>query len=130
MATLRLQLRTPRAMLIDAEVSSITAEDAGGWFGIRPGRTDVVAALVPGLLLFEDDGGEGFVALAGGLLDLRNGTCRVMAREAAVARDLDVISEALEESMARRRKRAEARSDAIDDLAKEMMRRLVEEARG
>lgn len=129
MTMFRFILRTPRALLVDAEVSLISAEDADGWFGIRPGREDVVAALVPGLLLFEDEAGEGFVALAGGLLDMHDGTCRVMAREAVVARELDAVADALEESMALRRRHAEARSDAIDDLAKEMMRRLVEEVR-
>jgi F-type H+-transporting ATPase subunit epsilon len=129
MATLRLRLRTPRALLLDTDVSSVTAEDVGGWFGLRPGRTDVVAALVPGMLLFEDAEGEGFVALAGGLLDLRAGECRVMAREAVVARDLDNIADALEAQLAARDQRAEVRSDVIDDLAKEALRRLVEEFR-
>jgi F-type H+-transporting ATPase subunit epsilon len=129
MAELVLRLRTPRALLVDAPVKSITAEDAGGWFGMLPGRSDVVAALVPGLLLFEDADGECFVALAGGLLELRDGECRVMAREAVVSRELDAIGDELEAQLRAREESALMRKDAMDDLAREALRRLAEEAR-
>ena len=82
---LRLRVRTPEGLLYDDLVSSIRAEDRDGWFGILPGRRDVLATLPPGLLLFADAEGDGFVALSGGLLALRGGECRVMASEARLA---------------------------------------------
>ena len=127
MTTLRLALRTPAGLILDTPVESITAEDTAGWFGLLPGRTDVLASLPPGLLLFRDSAGEGFVALAGGLLDLSAGECRVMAREAVVSRDLDAIADALESHLEARERRIARIGDAMDDLAKEALRRLVEE---
>ncbi len=129
MAVLRLGVRTPRGLLYDSVVSSIVAEDASGWFGVLPGRTDLIATLVPGLLLFEDDEGEGFVALAGGLLNLRAGQCRVMAREAVLTRNLEAVEETLDASIRDHARRVASRGDVIDGLTREAMRRLATERR-
>lgn len=129
MNELRLRLRTPQALLLDQVVSSIVAEDLSGWFGVLRGRSDLLAVLRPGLLVFRDDGGEAFVALAGGLLDLRAGECRVLAREALVERDLDAVSPRLEAFLAGRKQAGARRRTVVDDLAKEALRRLAAEVR-
>ncbi|WP_428265069.1 F0F1 ATP synthase subunit epsilon [Haliangium sp.] len=129
MSALRLRLRTPAGLLVDRPVRAITAEDRDGWFGIAPGRADIVAALPPGLLVFRDDEGEAFVALAGGLLDLRGDECRVMAREAVMSRALDEVAEQVAAQRARRRARGEARREVMLDLVREAMRRLAQEAK-
>lgn len=126
---LHLHLRTPRGLLVDGPIRRLEAEDVDGWFGVRPGRTDLVAALPAGLLVFEDDEGEAFVALAGGLLDLRGDSCRVMAREAVLSRDLDTVAEAVEEHLDERRHRGGRQRDVMTDLAKEAVRRLAAEQR-
>lgn len=130
MSELRLQLRTPRGLVVDRAVAAVTAEDLSGWFGIAPGRADLVAVLPPGLLTFRDDHGEGFVALAGGLLDLWRGRCRVMAREALVSRNLDEIAGRLEEHFQRRSQRRRTQRSVMDELVREALRRIAEEVRG
>lgn len=127
MSALHLAVRTPEALLFDAEVLAVTAEDASGWFGVLPGRQDVLAVLPPGLLVFRDGEGEGYVALAGGLLDLRGGTCRVLAREALVERDLEAVAGRVEELLARRARTGERRRSTVEELAREAMRRLATE---
>lgn len=124
MSGLRLGVRTPVEKVFEGPVTSIRAEDLDGWFGIRSGRRDLAAVLPAGLLLFEDGVGEGFVAIAGGLLDLRGDRCRVAAREAVLARDLGEISELVERNVRARRRRSEAQRDVFDDLAREALRRL------
>jgi len=126
---LRLMLRTPRGLLVDRPIRRLAAEDVDGWFGVLPGRTDVVAALPAGLLVFEDEEGEAFVALAGGLLDLRGEDCRVMVREAVLSRDLDAIAEAVEAHLDERRHRGGRQRDVMGDLAREALRRLAAEQR-
>ncbi|MCA9623430.1 MAG: hypothetical protein KC731_30625 [Myxococcales bacterium] len=126
---LHLEIRTPRGLLVDGPIRRLAAEDLDGWFGILPGRTDVVAALPAGLLVFEDEDGEAFLALAGGLLDLRAGDCRVMAREAVLSRDLDAISEAVDAHIDERRRRGGRQRDVMADLAREALRRLATEQR-
>lgn len=125
---LRLEVRTPGGVVLDRPVAAITAEDRSGWFGIRPGRIDLVAVLPPGLLAYRDAEGEGFVALSGGLLDLEAGRCRVLALEAVAARELEAIAEAVARQATRRRERSEIHRSVVRDLAREALRRLLREA--
>lgn len=129
MSGLRLRLRTPQGVQLDRPVRRVTAEDHSGWFGIWPRREDLIAALPPGLLVFEDEEGEAFVALSGGLLDLRGDTCHVLVGRAQVSRDLDAIAEEVGHQAARRRASAELHRGVVGELAREAVRRLVQERR-
>lgn len=129
MTRLRLELRTPSGLLVSQDVRSITAEDLDGWFGIAPGRSDLVAVLPPGLLSFRDDEGECFVALAGGLLDLHDGRCRVAAREAVLTRSLDEVADRVEQLLDYRKQRRAVQRQTLTDLIREAERRLAREVR-
>ena len=87
MTELYLHLRTPHGLVLDQPVRAVVAEDLSGFFGIWPGRADLIAALPAGLLTYRDASGEGFVGLSGGILSLRGEVCRVMARDAQMTRD-------------------------------------------
>ncbi len=125
--TLTLAVRTPTGLVLDQPVDAITAEDRTGWFGVRPGRTDLVAVLPPGLLMWRDADGEGFVALSGGILELRSGRCRVLAREAVVSRDLEAVADVVDEHVRARSERSALHRGVVADLAKHV---LVHLARG
>lgn len=125
MSNLDLGIRTPVSTVFQGPVRSIRAEDLDGWFGIRHGRRDLAAVLPAGLLLFEDEVGEAFVALAGGLLDLRGDCCRVMAREVVLARRLEEIASLVEKHSRARQQRPDTQRDVFDNLAKEALRRLA-----
>jgi F-type H+-transporting ATPase subunit epsilon len=127
--SLHLSIRTPVGLVFEGPVSAVRAEDRSGWFGVRPGREDLVAALPPGLLLFRDGDGEGFVALSGGLLSLKAGDCRVTAREAVLSRSLEDVAARLQELQALRGRQSEQQRDVLHRLAREALRRLVLEAR-
>lgn len=127
MKTIELGIRTAVAQIFVGSVHAIRAEDLDGWFGIRPGRRDLAAVLPAGLLLFEDDAGEAFVALAGGLLDLSGDRCRVMAREAVLARRLEDISNLADEHFRSRQQRTNEQRDVFQALAAEALRRLVQQ---
>lgn len=127
--SIALRLRTPAGLLLDSEVERVVAEDLDGWFGIAPGRIDLVAVLAPGLLVFRDAEGEGYVALAGGLLELRAGECRVMCRDAAVSRRLEDLADRVEALILSRRERQAAQQDVVDELVREALRRMAQEAR-
>lgn len=128
MKPLELGIRTPVSTVFQGPVRAIRAEDLDGWFGIRPGRRDIAAVLPAGLLLFEDEEGEAFVALAGGLLDLRGRRCRVMARDVTLARRLDEILELALQHVRERRQRPRVQRDVFDDLVREALRRLARQA--
>ena len=129
MKRLFLQIRTPQGMLLDQQVTAIVAEDLDGFVGIWPGRTDLVVSMPAGLLSYRDGQGEGFIALSGGLLNLRGEQCRVMVRDASVTRDLEDTAPLLESAFEARAKRAQARIGVLDDLEREALRRAAREVR-
>lgn len=122
---LTLAVRTPDGAVYEGPVASIRAEALDGGFGILPGRRDCAAVLPPGLVLFEDADGDGFVALGGGVLELTAGECRVIAREAELARAPEEAASRLTELRARRRRRASQRRGVFEDLEREALRRLA-----
>lgn len=126
---LRLMIRTPLGLVCDSDVRSVCAEDEAGWFGILPGRRDIIACLPPGLLTFRDSEGEMFVALSSGLLELRGETCRVVVRDAKLSRSLDDVAEALASALEARKTRGKRRSGVFADLEREALRRLGTERR-
>ncbi|KAB2887996.1 MAG: F0F1 ATP synthase subunit epsilon [Desulfobulbaceae bacterium] len=77
-------------------VSRIVAETLQGSMGILPRRLDCVAALVPGILLFEeDDQGETYVAVDEGVLVKRGSRVLVSVRNAIGGDDLGLLHEAI-----------------------------------
>lgn len=127
--SLHLLLRTPSGLLLDRQVQAIAAEDRSGWFGVRPGCVDLVAVLPPGLLTFRDDEGEGFVALAGGLLELRGPDCRIVARDAVLARRLEDVAATLEAHLEKRRQGQARQRGVLHDLVREALRRIAKAER-
>lgn len=66
---MKLKILLPTRILLDEEVSKVTAEGADGSFCLLPRHIDFVSALVPGLLSFEPtSGGEALVAVDEGVL--------------------------------------------------------------
>jgi F-type H+-transporting ATPase subunit epsilon len=68
-AEMHLKLLLPTEVLIDEAVSKVIAEAVNGSFCLLPRHIDFVAALVPGILSFDDaDGKENFVVIDQGTL--------------------------------------------------------------
>lgn len=66
---MHLKLLLPTEILIDEPVSKVIAEAANGSFCLLPRHIDFVAALVPGILSFDNaDGLENFVVIDQGTL--------------------------------------------------------------
>ncbi|MGE3673407.1 MAG: hypothetical protein AB7K71_27280, partial [Polyangiaceae bacterium] len=80
-------------------------------------------------LVITDAEGEAFVALAGGQLALEDGRCRVMTQAATMSRNLESLSEQLERLLETRSTQGRIRKEALGDLIREALRRLVQEER-
>jgi F-type H+-transporting ATPase subunit epsilon len=67
---MRLKILLPAEIMVDEEVTKVTAEAGNGSFCLLPRHIDFVAALVPGLLSFvkAGDGVEEFLAVDEGIL--------------------------------------------------------------
>lgn len=65
---MRLKIMMPTKVFIDLDVTKVVAEAENGSFGILPKHIDFVAALVPGILSFEYNNEEEFLAIDEGIL--------------------------------------------------------------
>lgn len=79
-------------------VSRIVAETREGSFGLLPRRLDCVAALEPGILIYETDAeGEAFVAIDEGVLIKTGPEVLISVRRAIGGTDLGQLREAVEQ---------------------------------
>jgi F-type H+-transporting ATPase subunit epsilon len=78
-------------------VSRIVAESQEGSFGILPSRLDCVAALVPGILVYQTEGeGEVFIAVDEGVLVKTGRDVLVSVRRALRGTELGLLRSAVE----------------------------------
>ncbi len=133
---MRLVVTTPVQVMIDVDcLRSLRAEDASGWFGVRPGHADLLTVLQPSVMSWVcADDVECFAAVRGGVLTVRNGTLvEVATREAFVGTDLDTLEDELSAAIAADRdSRAEARTGLVhlEAAAIRHLQRYLEAARG
>ena len=79
-------------------VSRIVAETRGGSFGLLPHRLDCVAALAPGILIYEtQEGGEVYVAVDEGVLVKTGLDVLVSVRGAIAGKDLGRLRDSVEQ---------------------------------
>lgn len=86
-----------RIFAIKTGVSRIVAETREGSFGMLPHRLDCVAALVPGILIYETEAdGEVFVAVDEGVLVKTGADVLVSVRRALGGSDLGQLRKSVE----------------------------------
>lgn len=104
------------AVCVDRPVRRIVAEGPDGRFGMWPGHTDFISALVPGILLYEtEEGAERFVAVNSGTLVKCGDKVRVAVRGAVEGDDLGALRRRVEAEF---RKHDEEERDARAALAR------------
>jgi F-type H+-transporting ATPase subunit epsilon len=86
---MRLTVVTPLAILVDVEnITHLRAEDDTGAFGILPHHADFLTALTVSVMTWRDaKGGEHYVAVRGGMLEVRGGEAITIATPEAVQGD-------------------------------------------
>ncbi|MDD2464016.1 MAG: F0F1 ATP synthase subunit epsilon [Desulfobulbus sp.] len=109
------------------DVSRIVAETRQGAFGILPHRLDCVAALVPGILIFETEAdGEVFVAVDEGVL-VKNGlNVLVSVRNAIGGTDLGQLREKVEAEFLTLDEREQSVRSVMAKMESGLIRRLAE----
>ncbi|MEP2239482.1 MAG: F0F1 ATP synthase subunit epsilon [Maribacter sp.] len=79
-----------------SDVQRIVVDTNAGSYGFLPQRLDCVAALVPGILIYETkEGQEHFVAMDEGILTKRDGYVEVSVRNAIAGADLGELRNAV-----------------------------------
>jgi len=95
---MKLRVLLPTGVLVDQEVTKVTAEAENGSFCLLPRHIDFLAALVPGLLSFENEAGEEeFLAVDEGILVKCGPEVMVSTRNAVRGAPLGQLREAVEQ---------------------------------
>src|SRR5664280_1286801 len=110
-----------------AGVARIVAETRGGSFGLLPHRLDCVAALAPGILIYENEAeGEVYVAVDEGVLIKTGLDVLVSVRNAIGGTDLAQLREAVEREFLSLNEREQNVRSVMAKMESGFIRRLVE----
>ena len=105
-------------------VTRIVAETREGSFGLLPHRLDCVAALAPGILIYEDEA-EVYIAVDEGVLIKTGPDVLVSVRNAVAGTDLGQLRNAVEEQFLNLDEREQAVRSAMAKVESGLIRRLA-----
>ena len=124
---MNLKVLLPNEVFLDREVTKVTAEARNGHFCLLPRHVDFVAALVPGLLSFEDEEGrESFLAIDEGVLVKCGPEVLVSTRSAARSSDLGKLRHVVEEQFVVLDERERLARSAAARLEAGLVRRFMD----
>ena len=106
-------------------VTRIVVETREGSLGLLPRRLDCVAALTPGILIYEDDDDEVYVAVDEGVLIKTGPNVLVSVRNAIAGTDLGQLREAVEREFVNLDERERAVRSVLAKMESGLIRRLV-----
>ena len=107
-------------------VSRIVAETHEGSFGILPHRLDCVAALAPGILIFEAEAdGEAYVAVDEGVLVKTGLDVLVSVRNAISGTDLGQLREAVQREFMHLDEQEKNVRSTLAKMEGDLMRRMA-----
>ena len=124
---MNLKVLLPNEVFMDREVTKVTAEAQNGHFCLLPRHVDFVAALVPGLLMFEDaDRQEHFIAIDEGALVKCGDQVFVATRSAARDGDLGNLRDVVRRQFELLDEREKMARSASTRLEAGLVRRFME----
>ena len=90
MATIHVDVVSPESSIFSGEAKFVALPGEAGELGILPGHTPLITRIRPGSVRIEmADGGEEFVFVAGGILEVQPNSITVLADTAIRGADLD-----------------------------------------
>ena len=108
-------------------VIRVVAENREGSFGLLPHRLDCVAALAPGILIYEDKAeSEVYLAVDEGVLIKTGQNVLVSVRNAIAGTDLSQLREAVDRDFLNLDQREQAVRSVLSKMESGFIRRLAE----
>ncbi|MDR4508079.1 MAG: F0F1 ATP synthase subunit epsilon [Candidatus Brocadiaceae bacterium] len=123
---MKLKVLLPTKVFIEEEVIKIVAEAENGSFCLLPRHIDFVAALVPGLLSFEQDTKEVFLAIDEGILVKCGPEVLVSTKNAVRGPDLGILKETVEKNFIAVDDKQKAARSAMVKLETNFVRKFIE----
>jgi len=90
MKTIKVSVVTPDGPVYESDVEMISTKAQSGELGILPGHIPMVAPLQIGSVRLKNGGNTEFVAVTGGLLEVRPDQVTILAQAAETAEDIDL----------------------------------------
>lgn len=87
---IKIEIVTPDALVISAEVDEITASGTEGEFGVLPGHCHMLSSLKVGAVNYKDGNVVKHLALGGGYAEVGPEKVTILAETAEFAEDIDV----------------------------------------
>jgi F-type H+-transporting ATPase subunit epsilon len=123
---MNLKILLPANVLLDQPVQKVIAEAANGSFCLLPKHRDFVTSLVPGVLIFVDEGGaESFVGVSEGILTKSGSDIRVSARRAVRSEYLGELQRVVRDDFRSLDERERVAQTVIARLEADFMRRFL-----
>ena len=124
---MKLKVLLPTEILVDQEVTKVIAEAENGSFCLLPRHIDFVAALPPGILIFESaEGHEKFIAVDEGTLVKVGQEVLVSTRNAVRSSELGTLKQIVEQEFRVLDDREKRVHSASAKLEAELVRRFIE----
>jgi len=123
----KLCVYTQTDVLLEEDVSHVSAEAPTGSLGIRPGHAGLVTPLVQSILTVRrPDGTVHYVAVNGGVLVVNGDSVQVVSREAAVSDDLQRLERVVLQSFMEQTEQDRKTHTAFEKMRLDFMRRVLE----
>ena len=105
--TLRLEIVTPQATVFSEDVNMVTLPVVEGQIGIYPMHVRLITQIVPGEIIVNQAGGEKYLAVGEGLVDINHDRVSIVTDMAIPAENIDEAkaAEARERAAARLREK-------------------------
>lgn len=124
---MKLKVLLPTEILVDQEVTKVIAEAENGSFCLLPRHIDFVAALPPGILIFESaEGHEEFIAVDEGTLVKVGQEVLVSTRNAVRSSELGTLKQIVEQEFRVLDDREKMAHSASVKLEADLVRRFIE----
>jgi len=87
---LHLEVATPERELVQEDVDEVQIPARNGYVGILPGHAAMLAQLGTGFLCYTSGGRRRYLSIAGGFLEVKDDSVRVLADTAERSEEIDV----------------------------------------
>jgi len=121
----RLKVLLPSEVLIDLEVTSVTAESPDGSFCLLPRHIDYVSALVPGIVAYTMGDDEHFVAVDEGILVKCGAEVSISVRNAIQHHSLEALRASVDQTFKGRDDRERTARTAMMRLEAGLVQQFV-----
>ena len=87
--TLKLEIVTPERVVYSVDVLMVTLPAVDGQIGVYPRHTPLLTRIAPGEIIVSRAGGDEFLAVGGGLVEITADSVAIVTDMAVAAKDID-----------------------------------------